>query len=116
MVWYGKIQEVHFLDYYRTSLEEIVADELQSRGIEFLEQHPTRSGFVLDFVIFPNIVIEADGPCHDSSKNRRRDRFRDRILKNEGWKVYRLNYELITNSEKFKQMMNIIIGESNDRR
>ena len=98
------------MNYDRTSLEELVAHELESRQIEFLEQHPTRSGFVLDFVIAPNIVIEADGPCHDGSKNRRRDRFRDRILKNEGWKVFRLGYELIGDSHRLKQRLDEILS------
>ena len=95
--------------YERTSLEEIVANELKSRNIPFLEQHPTRSGFVLDFVIAPNVVLEADGPCHDGSKNRRRDRFRDRILKNEGWKVYRLGYKLIGDSLLLRNRLNEIL-------
>lgn len=95
--------------YERTSLEEILATELKSRGIEFLEQHPTRSGFVLDFVVAPNIVLEADGPCHDGSKNRRRDRFRDRILKNEGWKVFRLSYQLISDSHLLRNRLDEIL-------
>lgn len=97
------------MQYNRTSLEEIVHQELKSRRIEFLEQHPTRSGFVLDFVVAPNIVIEADGPCHDGSKNRRRDRFRDRILKNEGWKVHRLDYHLIANIDSLRQRLDEIL-------
>jgi very-short-patch-repair endonuclease len=96
--------------YDRTSLEQIVADELRSRNLEFLEQHPTRSGFVLDFVLSPNIVLEADGPCHDGSKNKRRDRFRDRILKSEGWHVFRLGYELIADHERFSKRLDMILG------
>lgn len=104
-VWWG----LDKMQYDRTDIEEMLANALQDRGISFLEQHPTRSGFVLDFVIAPNIVLEADGPCHDGSKNRRRDRFRDRILKNEGWNVFRLSYQLINNSNLLKNKLDEIL-------
>lgn len=95
--------------YERTSLEEIVANELKSRGIEFAEQYPTDSGFVLDFVIAPNICLEADGPCHDSSKAKRRDWFRTKCLKLEGWKVYRLDYHVIANNESLLRKLDEIL-------
>jgi len=81
----------------RSSLEQILCDLLRGRGIEFIEQFSTRSGFVLDFVIPPCYAIETDGPCHDSSKSKKRDRFRDKILKNEGWKIFRIKYNYFMN-------------------
>jgi very-short-patch-repair endonuclease len=81
--------------YERTNLEEIVAAELTRRQVPFIEQFPTETGFVLDFVVSPNIVIEADGPSHDGSRNKRRDWFRDKCLLNEGWKVFRIKYKAI---------------------
>lgn len=76
-------------------MEEVMLKALQSRGVKFRTQVPTRSGFVLDFVIDDRIVIETDGPCHDGSKNRRRDRFRDKILRAGGYEVHRLSYKKI---------------------
>lgn len=95
--------------YERTDLEQIVFDLLKSRGIEFVEQYPTTSGFVLDFVLSPNIVLEADGPCHDSSKSRKRDWFRTKCLKLEGWKVYRLPHDLINDPEKLSARITQIL-------
>lgn len=95
--------------YERTDLEQIVFDLLKSKGIEFAEQYPTDSGFVLDFVIAPNICLEADGPCHDSSKAKKRDGFRTKCLKLEGWKVYRLRYELINDSHRLSNRLDEIL-------
>ena len=94
-----------------TSLEIELIQELESRNIEFRTQVPTRSGFVLDILIPPNIVIEADGPCHDSSKNKKRDRFRDRILKKSGYTVFRLSYKTTKNKEMFKHSIDEILKE-----
>jgi len=93
-----------------TSLELIVREALKSRNIQFLEQVPTRSGFVLDFLVGEHLVIEVDGPCHDSSKSRKRDRFRDRILRNEGYKVYRMNYSTINNTQNFNSTLDFILS------
>lgn len=95
--------------YERTNLEQIVFDLLKSKGIDFVEQYPTTSGFVLDFVLSPNIVLEADGPCHDSSKAKKRDWFRTKCLKMEGWKVHRLGYELINDPERLSTRITEIL-------
>jgi very-short-patch-repair endonuclease len=95
--------------YEYTSLEKIVADELDKRKVDYVCQYPTSSGFVLDFVVGPNIVLEADGPCHDSSKAKRRDWFRTKCLKLEGWKVYRLGYELINDPERLSARITEIL-------
>jgi len=95
--------------YEYTSLEKIVADELDKRKVDYVCQYPTSSGFVLDFVVGPNIVLEADGPCHDSSKAKKRDWFRTKCLKLEGWKVYRLGYELINDPERLSSRITEIL-------
>ena len=92
-----------------TSLEKIVIDALVSRGVHFRTQVPTRSGFVLDFLISPNIVIESDGPCHDGSNNKRRDRFRDKILKINGYNVHRIDYRDIENGNLDEFLDGILI-------
>lgn len=95
------------MDY--TSLEVLLIEALQAREVVFRSQVPTRTGFVLDFLIAPNIVLEADGPCHDGSKNRKRDRARDRILKQSGYAVYRLPYTLIEDREKLDARLDDIL-------
>lgn len=95
--------------YEYTNLEQILVDELTKRNIKFVTQFPTESGFVLDFVIPPNIVIETDGPCHNSGKARRKGWFRDKVLIIEGWKIYHLSYKTMENKEKFQLKLNSII-------
>ncbi len=97
------------MNYEPTNLEQIVSDALTERGIKFAAQFPTTSGFVLDFVIGPNICIEADGPCHDSSKAKKRDWFRTKCLITEGWKVYRLGYKLINDSHLLSKRLDEIL-------
>ncbi len=100
------------MSYERTDLEQIVFDLLKSKGIDFIEQYPTTSGFVLDFVVSPNIVIEADGPCHDSSKAKRRDWFRTKCLKLEGWKIHRIGYKTINDHERLEHRLDEILASS----
>jgi very-short-patch-repair endonuclease len=95
--------------YEYTNLEKIVADELDKRKVDYICQYPTPSGFVLDFAVEPNICIEADGPCHDSSKAKHRDWFRTKCLKLEGWKVYRLGYDLINDPERLSARLSEIL-------
>lgn len=99
--------------YEQTSLERVLFNFLKSRNIEFIEQYSTRSGFVLDFVIPPNNVIETDGPCHNSSKAKKHDRFRDKILKNEGWKIYRIHYKYFYDFDILNEKLDKILGEIN---
>ena len=73
---------------------------LTQLGIEFTEQYPTRSGYLLDFALIDKkIAIETDGHAwHSSQQQRKRDRFRDHILRREGWTVIRFR-ETFTLSE-----------------
>lgn len=96
--------------YEYTSLEKIVADELDKRKVEYICQYPTSSGFVLDFVLSPNAIVEVDGPCHDSSKSKRRDWFRTKCLKLEGWKVFRIGYKTINDPERLARRMDEILA------
>jgi very-short-patch-repair endonuclease len=63
--------------------------ELERRGMSFVSQHPTRSGYIIDFV-FPDkkIGIECDGEQWHPTGNTR-DRFRDWMLSRGGWKILR---------------------------
>lgn len=86
-----KVQE------YRTCLEQRMYTILTSLDISFVEQHPTREGFVVDFAIFLNnrktkIAIEVDGLIwHSSKKSKRHDRFKDYKLRKSGWIVIRFD-------------------------
>ena len=80
-------EDIHF-----TSLEKEVEDILNEIGIEYVSQYPTRSGFVIDFVIpDKKIAIEVDGEKWHSSKEAiKHDNFKDYMLKRKGWKIIRL--------------------------
>jgi very-short-patch-repair endonuclease len=80
--------------FQRTCLEERMFGILTEMGIEFHEQLSTRSGFIIDFAIYVDrdrkIGIETDGSMwHDSPKQRKRDNFRDMLLKKGGWTMLR---------------------------
>jgi very-short-patch-repair endonuclease len=83
-------------EYKRTCLEERMFTYLSQLGIPFFEQYPTRSGFIVDFLILvkskggKTIGIETDGSnWHSSWRQRRKDRFRDRLLGDDGWIIIR---------------------------
>lgn len=95
--------------YNYTNIEQILFNELTKRNIHFVTQFPTESGFVLDFVIPPNIVIETDGPCHNNGNARRKGYFRDKVLRNEGWKVYHINYNNIIDNTRLSNIINNIL-------
>lgn len=85
---------------------------LDSLGIGYTEQVSTRSGFVLDFAIYHDdgfkIDIETDGrPWHSSPKQRKRDAFRDWILRREGWIVLRFGEDFTRDevAEKLQAIM-----------
>jgi len=93
-----------------TSLEVVMLNALRPRGIDFRVQVPTSTGFVLDFLVDDRVVIEVDGPCHNSSKARKRDRFRDRILKSQGYEVHRLSYKHMQTSEEVDKWLDAVLG------
>jgi len=93
--------------YTRTSLEEKVKVLLDELGIQYCEQYPTRTGFIIDFAIFYNdkkIAIEVDGPHHDSKEQKRKDRFKDYMLKRDGFLVLRLNWRMFE-TKKWKDVI-----------
>ena len=70
-----------------TDIEKIMQDELEKRKLEFRPEFPTRSGFLLDFAfIKEKLGIECDG---EFWHNKKRDSYRDLILKRGGWKIMR---------------------------
>jgi len=82
-----------------TNIEEDVRNYLDKKCVDYVFQYPTRSGFVIDFVILvKKIAIEVDGiHWHSSKKAKKHDRFKDYQLRREGWKVIRIKEEEIDN-------------------
>jgi len=78
-------------DLRLTSLETIVKAKLDKLGIEYIPQHPTRTGFVIDFALSDKrIAIEVDGPAHLTKAAKAHDQFKDYQLGREGWVVLRI--------------------------
>lgn len=80
---------------HETDIEELFRIELEKRGlrtgIDFATQFPIRHTFILDFA-FPEqmVAVEVDGePFHTKPKDRKRDGFKNKILREKGWKVLR---------------------------
>jgi len=76
---------------HETDIEQIMRQELERRGLKFEQEFPTRTGFIIDFA-FPSlkVAIECDGEkWHSSKRARKKDRFKDYMLKREGWTIYR---------------------------
>ncbi len=81
-----------------TDLEEAVLELIRSEGLELPEQQVDISderGWLgrVDFVYRPlRLIIEADGPDHDSPLRRRQDRERDRAMEAAGYRVLRIHW------------------------
>lgn len=80
---------------HETSIEQRFREALERRGlrkgIDFATQYPMRHSFILDFA-FPDkkIAIEVDGrKWHSTGVAKQRDGFKNHILKQQGWAVYR---------------------------
>lgn len=79
-----------------TDIERIVRIELELRKIPFIQFYPHRLGFVMDFAIpDKQICIECDGEIWH---NKKRDNFRDYMLKRSGWRTIRLKELEIRNN------------------
>jgi very-short-patch-repair endonuclease len=79
-----------------TSLESIVKAKLDELGVEYIPQHSTRTGFVIDFALpDKRVAIEVDGPTHLTKEAKAHDRFKDYQLRREGWTVLRIPEERI---------------------
>lgn len=98
---------------YRTNLETRVTEALKKLKADFREQVPTRSGFVLDYVVQTpqgEIILEADGPTHQTPEGKKKDRFRDRVLKREGWgHIYHLDQDLILQPNRLCERLSEIL-------
>ncbi|MFH1750827.1 MAG: DUF559 domain-containing protein [Candidatus Micrarchaeota archaeon] len=63
---------------------------LQQEGLSFTPQYPI-SEMHVDFTDPENmVVVEVDGPSHDTHRQRKIDKNRDRICRKRGWRVMRV--------------------------
>lgn len=85
---------------HRTDIEILMAEALEEKGIQFVEQYPIRSkhGYSLDFAI-PDLLIniECDGEHYHKLGNAH-DRNRNWFLRNRGWTVLRFRGKEIKES------------------
>jgi very-short-patch-repair endonuclease len=82
-----------------TRVEAILWNQLRSKqieGVKFRRQQPT-SGFIVDFIAFEKkLIVELDGGQH--AVFREKDRERDRLLAEAGYKVLRFwNNDVLQN-------------------
>jgi very-short-patch-repair endonuclease len=84
-----------------TRAEDIVWQALRAgrlSGLKFKRQAPI-GAYIADFVSFEaRLIVELDGPPHDTVEQRQHDRRRDEWLKQQGFKVLRFPNELILGS------------------
>jgi len=84
-----------------TSLEKKAKQILDELGVNYIEQYSTRLGFIIDFAIpDKKIAIEVDGKYWH--KDKKRDRFRDWMLRRAGWKVVRIDEHEIETLKNIK--------------
>ena len=82
-------------NFHKTNLEEMAEDLLKELEVNFIPQYPTRTGYLLDFAVFlldgRRIDLETDGHrWHSSKRAKKKDNFRNYMLRREGWKIYRV--------------------------
>ncbi|MFQ6026816.1 MAG: endonuclease domain-containing protein [Dehalococcoidia bacterium] len=83
----------HRATLHVTDLEQQVMDALDVLGVEYRFQHPTRTGYLIDFALpGSKIALEVDGPYHDEKEQKKRHRFRNYQLRREGWSTVRLHH------------------------
>ena len=79
-----------------TAPERLLRDALSADALEFEFQFPTKTGFILDFAFLKErLAVEVDGPTHYTDAGKRKDRFRDWMLKREGWHVLHVHWQRI---------------------
>ena len=79
-------------DIHLTGIEKVVKRWLEEVEIEFIPQYPLRGGYIADFALLDKkIIIEVDGEkWHSGKKKKKKDRFRDYMLKRAGWTTIRV--------------------------
>ena len=74
---------------------ELRANKLQ--GYHFRRQHPL-GYFIADFYCHElKLVIEVDGPTHETAEGKKKDAFRDKIMKSDGITIIRFSAKEVYN-------------------
>lgn len=93
-----KTQIARLLRQKQTKAEKKLWKLLRNRkfeGLKFRRQHPLRSYIVDFFCEEYGIVVELDGSYHNSPEQKEKDRLRDLLLSNLGYKVIRFENKLV---------------------
>jgi very-short-patch-repair endonuclease len=98
-------------------LEKRVYDTLRYKGYYPVVQYKvTKTRFKLDFAFFSptgaKIDIEIDGPFHRTPEGIKRDRRRDKYMKTNGWRVFRITD--IALKENFEKQILLLEAKLND--
>lgn len=71
--------------------EQTMANILGEEGVKYRAQ-VLIFRFTVDFLVWPNTVIEVDGPSHSSKRGREKDTVRDYLLQSLGFNIVRILY------------------------
>lgn len=95
-------------EMYLTNLERVVKEFLDTKGVKYIPQYPLRQGFIADFALpDKKIIIEVDGErWHSEKKKIKKDRFRDYMLKREGWNTIRIKEK---NIDKLTELLSSVL-------
>jgi len=98
----------------RTSIEKKMANELDIRGIVYIEQYNVDNRFIADFYLpKQNIIIECDGVYwHNLPEVKARDKRKDIYYKSQGYSLYRFWESEI--NESVEACVDIVLAEINE--
>lgn len=99
----------------RTSIEIKMADELDKRHVEFIEQYNIDDRYVVDFFLpRHNIIIECDGEYwHTLPEVVSRDKRKNAYINSRGYSLYRFWESEI--NESVEACVDIVVAEINDK-
>ncbi len=109
----GVLGYLSFSNKSRTSIEIKMAEELERREINYIEQYNLGDKFLLDFLLPEyGIVIECDGDYwHNLPQNIKRDKAKNAYIKACGYSLYRFwEHEINTDIEA---CVDVIMAEIN---
>jgi very-short-patch-repair endonuclease len=83
--------------------ERCLAKHLRKKGVRFQQQAPI-DRYHVDFLVSPNIIIEAEGKVHSNTLER--DSLRTEHLENRGYRVFRVpNYMIFADPDGVAEMI-----------